>query len=425
MAVMDRVRRGEHDLDGLGFEVLALVTAALDPDPARRPTLPELVARTGGDRSVPGNPRVDAPTPTMTMPIAAAPDFTATEQLGTAGTRQAATDPTAHQPVMEPERQPYQQPPAPQQGAFPGQLSHPVTAQRTPWVVRVRRWLLGLALLGVVGASVAVAPWVTCFVVATVVILCRSTSLFTTAAAQRRNRRGTKWYDAPLDVVSAPWHFLVSLPLSLVLLNACSAGDGAHAQGAPEGEVATAQQDTGVPLYDNLGNHHFAVRASDRAQRYFDQGMRLYYAFNHAEAIRAFNEAARLDPECAMCYWGTALAYGPNINMPMDSASGVAAYGRAPRKYRIGSSCPGIGGWWWTTCETTVPRPEATTYSRSKARQAGQVGPGGCRSTPQLLHFWMRSSSAAVPSQKNSVSRFLVGWSTNFCSRLPVSTSPV
>ncbi|HSJ29922.1 MAG TPA: hypothetical protein VK933_00715 [Longimicrobiales bacterium] len=116
------------------------------------------------------------------------------------------------------------------------------------------------------------------------------------------------------------------VPLSLVLLNACSAGDGAHAQDAPEGEVATAQQDTGVPLYDNLGDHHFAVRASDRAQRYFDQGMRLYYAFNHAEAIRAFNEAARLDPDCAMCYWGTALSYGPNINMPMDSASGVAAY---------------------------------------------------------------------------------------------------
>ncbi len=82
-----------------------------------------------------------------------------------------------------------------------------------------------------------------------------------------------------------------------------------------------------VPLYDNLGDHAYAITTDvPVAQRYFDQGLRLYYAFNHAEAIRAFNEAARLDPECAMCYWGTALAYGPNINLPMDSAAAVAAY---------------------------------------------------------------------------------------------------
>ncbi len=91
---------------------------------------------------------------------------------------------------------------------------------------------------------------------------------------------------------------------------------------------AYAQADRpAVPLYDTLGDHHYAITTRvPVAQRYFDQGLRLYYAFNHAEAIRAFNEAARLDPKCAMCYWGTALAYGPNINLPMDSAAGVAAY---------------------------------------------------------------------------------------------------
>jgi len=54
--------------------------------------------------------------------------------------------------------------------------------------------------------------------------------------------------------------------------------------------------------------------------------MRLTYAFNHAEAIRAFEEAARIDPDCAICHWGVALAYGPNINWPMDSAAGAAAW---------------------------------------------------------------------------------------------------
>jgi tetratricopeptide (TPR) repeat protein len=106
------------------------------------------------------------------------------------------------------------------------------------------------------------------------------------------------------------------VPLCLLPLVAFSNGDALHAQGGG-----------GVPLYDNLGTHHYTISTSvPRAQQYFDQGLRLYYAFNHGEAIRAFNEAARLDPRCAICYWGTALAYGPNINLPMDSASGVAAW---------------------------------------------------------------------------------------------------
>lgn len=82
-----------------------------------------------------------------------------------------------------------------------------------------------------------------------------------------------------------------------------------------------------VPLYTNLGSHHYGITtAVPRAQQYFDQGLRLYYAFNHAEAIRSFREAQRLDPTCAMCAWGEALAWGPNINMPMDSAAGAAAH---------------------------------------------------------------------------------------------------
>lgn len=85
--------------------------------------------------------------------------------------------------------------------------------------------------------------------------------------------------------------------------------------------------DGAVPLYDNLGSHHYEVTVRDpAAQRFFDQGIRLTWAFNHGEAIRAFAEGERLDPTCAMCAWGIAFAYGPNINGGMDSAAGVAAH---------------------------------------------------------------------------------------------------
>ena len=82
-----------------------------------------------------------------------------------------------------------------------------------------------------------------------------------------------------------------------------------------------------VPLYTDLGDYHVPITTPvSLAQQYFDQGMRLLYAFNHGEAIRSFNHAAQLDPRCAMCYWGVAYAYGPHVNAGMDSAAGIAAY---------------------------------------------------------------------------------------------------
>src|SRR5207302_846969 len=82
-----------------------------------------------------------------------------------------------------------------------------------------------------------------------------------------------------------------------------------------------------VPLYTDLGDHHVPITTPvSLAQRYFDQGMRLLYGFNHGEAIRSFTRAAQLDSSCAMCYWGIAYAYGPHVNAEMDSAAGIAAY---------------------------------------------------------------------------------------------------
>jgi len=82
-----------------------------------------------------------------------------------------------------------------------------------------------------------------------------------------------------------------------------------------------------VPLFDNLGSYHHPITtSSELAQRYFNQGMRLVYGFNHAEAIRAFQEVLRLDPNCAMAHWGIALALGPNLNDRMDNERAKEAY---------------------------------------------------------------------------------------------------
>ena len=94
-----------------------------------------------------------------------------------------------------------------------------------------------------------------------------------------------------------------------------------------------------VPLYTDLGTYSRTITTKiPDAQRYFDQGLRLVFGFNHAEAIRSFNEAARRDPKCAMCFWGIAYAYGPHVNAGMDSASGVAAYAAAQKAKSLSKS---------------------------------------------------------------------------------------
>lgn len=107
---------------------------------------------------------------------------------------------------------------------------------------------------------------------------------------------------------------------------------------ADEDQVATNQgkqtlaERAGAPLFDGMGDFHMPITTSHPdAQRYFDQGMVLAFGFNHAESIRSFRAAQTLDPLCAMCFWGEALATGPNINVTsngkaiMTSAERVAA----------------------------------------------------------------------------------------------------
>lgn len=127
----------------------------------------------------------------------------------------------------------------------------------------------------------------------------------------RRRRRAP--LAAALFVLAAPGAF--------------ASGGHAHpvAPGAdpdvPRPSAAAAAPSDGrlAPLLEGMGDLHFPISTDvPLAQRYFDQGLVLAYGFNHAEAERSFREAARRDPDCAICWWGAALVLGPNINAPMN-----------------------------------------------------------------------------------------------------------
>src|SRR5262245_20486484 len=86
------------------------------------------------------------------------------------------------------------------------------------------------------------------------------------------------------------------------------------------------------PLWDGLGPIAYKISTSSaEAQAYFNQGLRLAYAFNHDEAQRAFRKAQKLDPDCAMCFWGEAFVLGPNINLPMQEPAIAPAYAAAQK----------------------------------------------------------------------------------------------
>jgi tetratricopeptide (TPR) repeat protein len=106
--------------------------------------------------------------------------------------------------------------------------------------------------------------------------------------------------------------------------------------------TAPAFADTEPPLWTGLGSVTYKISTTnERAQAYFDQGLRLAYAFNHGEAQRALRMAQKLDPNCAMCFWGEALVLGPNINLPMQEDALAPAYAAAQKaKALAGNASP-------------------------------------------------------------------------------------
>ncbi len=95
------------------------------------------------------------------------------------------------------------------------------------------------------------------------------------------------------------------------------------------------------PLYEGLGS--LSIRIGTRvpaAQRYFDQGLRFAFAFNHAEAQRAFRAAQARDPACAMCFWGEAYVLGPNINVPMMPEAQAPALAALAKAVELAKDAP-------------------------------------------------------------------------------------
>ena len=95
-------------------------------------------------------------------------------------------------------------------------------------------------------------------------------------------------------------------------------------------------QRAGAPLFEGMGDYHMPITTADsNAQRYFDQGMVLAFGFNHAESIRSFRAAQTMDPTCAMCFWGEALATGPNVNVTSNGEAIMTPAQRADARAAI------------------------------------------------------------------------------------------
>lgn len=106
---------------------------------------------------------------------------------------------------------------------------------------------------------------------------------------------------------------------------------------------ADAPADDDPPLFTGLGTLRYPISTTNPlAQQYFDQGIRLALAFNHAEARRAFRKAQRLDPACAMCFWGEALVLGPNINAPMEPTAAAPAFAASRRAVALKSGATAV-----------------------------------------------------------------------------------
>ncbi|MDZ5623003.1 serine/threonine-protein kinase [Nocardioides sp. HM23] len=227
MAIMDRARRGEHDLTGVEGPLAAVLDAALAPDPLARPTLGELLAWLRPLSTQPSAPPVpppvaDVPDDEFTLPVALA--------NGGLEPRTAATLPEPRPPtrlmtgaVPPPDPAPYPAPPTIAPTPAVAQWEQEWDARllgppKVPLGERIRRGVAvgcgGLA----VGAATALAPYITAVAVVLGVWLLRTGSLAASAGADRRTTRGSKWYDGAQLAFTTPWHSLRAVTGTVVLV---------------------------------------------------------------------------------------------------------------------------------------------------------------------------------------------------------------
>ncbi len=197
MAIMDRVRRGEHDLSGLPDDIRRIVDAALDPEPARRPSLDTL-----------RDWLVDGAMPVVASPAPAAPpDDPYTIPLALAA--------SAHERTIS-----FFDDDEETEDAFGSTrfLEEDVPAPRASVAERSRRALL-LGALGLGAATgMAAYPWLSLILICLLTWLFRGASLAATAAGARRNLRGAKWYDGLQLLFASPWHAVQAIPGAVLLL---------------------------------------------------------------------------------------------------------------------------------------------------------------------------------------------------------------
>ncbi len=209
LAIMDRVRRGEHDLSRVPDSVLPLVRECLAAEPLQRPSTGEVVATLRGTASGGGHARPDRSAPDVpTMPWVLAAHARAQAP--------PATKPlTVPAPVPMPAaREPYMQPPPITEQPGPGPVRPallPAMRQPSTRTARSQRRLLLGGLFLAVAAGFGVAPYLTFWAVALSALVVRALSWTAESARERQHLRGRRrWYDAPLTVLSSPWYLVVA-----------------------------------------------------------------------------------------------------------------------------------------------------------------------------------------------------------------------
>ncbi|HEY3531168.1 MAG TPA: serine/threonine-protein kinase [Nocardioides sp.] len=221
MAIMDRVRRGEHDLGGLPAELRGVVAAALVPDPGRRPSISEIISVLGGGVAA-TSPRATSAEDPFTLPLAIA------AHEGAA----APTEVSRSAPAYRDE--PYDQTRDPaydersrtlhlrtEQGEDGDPDDLPVDLEPVPQrdgaSVVLRRMLTVGALAVAMGAVVALRPYWALVLLLAVSWLLRTCTMTVTAHGDRRRLRGARWYDVLVAPLSAPWYLVAALPGALLL----------------------------------------------------------------------------------------------------------------------------------------------------------------------------------------------------------------